>query len=263
MTTRGIRAAAVAVALCLAAPLSGLAGAVPPVPAGLTVEVTVTPNLSATATIVVAAVRIRDTDGHYSEITVSWGDGGFEGHGRHLSCAETGPPRPTDATLKFDHAYRLPGVYSVAVHVKTETCSGGEFEEGAAATAVAITPGGMPSNGPRRPGVYPGEYFPPKGGDRRTTYGLFGASDEDGYVSRVLVDWGDGTAPRAFAFPLSDCKDPITTWPSSRRGELRQTHRYRRPGRYRITATVTSTGCDGQHAQTRTATYIVKSPSTF
>jgi hypothetical protein len=84
--------------------------------------------------------------------------------------------------------------------------------------------------------------------------------DDDGYVSRITVDWGDGSPVTNFDYPLSSCKDPGSTWPQSSQA-ADANHGYASNGKYTVHVIVTSVGCDGKDAQTATADAAVNYPS--
>ena len=98
------------------------------------------------------------------------------------------------------------------------------------------------------------EVWPPKR-DPNRVYVAARGSDADSYVSRMTLDWGDGSVPTIFAYPLSSCHDG----PSNQAADTN--HGYAAPGRYTVRLIVTSVACDGTGAQTATAETIVTSPS--
>lgn len=95
---------------------------------------------------------------------------------------------------------------------------------------------------------------PPKR-DPKRVYVAARGSDADSYVSRMTIDWGDGSPAMSFDYPLSSCHD----MPSNQAADTN--HGYAAPGRYTVRLIVTSVGCDGTGAQTATAETIVTSPS--
>lgn len=107
----------------------------------------------------------------------------------------------------------------------------------------------MPSNGPDLGHVTTSVQSRP--GDGPAVWKLsFDAADSDGYVSRVVVERGDG-AREVIEFPLSECVDPGTYWPRSDR-RVPAEHRFATEERaqHSVTVTRTSVGCDGRDPQT-------------
>jgi PKD repeat protein len=81
------------------------------------------------------------------------------------------------------------------------------------------------------------------------------ATDADSYVSRLTLDWGDGSAATNFDYPLSACQAA----PSSQAADAN--HRYATAGTYVVRLIVTSVRCDGSDAQTESSETTVIYPS--
>ncbi|MER3452945.1 MAG: hypothetical protein C4344_04635 [Acidimicrobiia bacterium] len=147
----------------------------------------------------------------------------------------------------FQHAYRVPGTYSVEIAL--ERCRSREVVK-AAPVRVSVDPpadGVLPSNGPREPGVSGLSGATPEADG--TVRLNVGASDRDGFIRTINVDWGDGSSPTEVSWPLRDCHDTPTSYPKDSRVATRVEHRYPTPGTFRITLTAISTGCDGESPQ--------------
>jgi hypothetical protein len=81
--------------------------------------------------------------------------------------------------------------------------------------------------------------------------------DEDGYISRFLIDFGDGSPSETRPGDPLGCRPTRSGWPAPSTAWLQEpypSHRYAAPGNYTITVTVVSTGCDGTEEQTARAT---------
>lgn len=229
---------------------------------GLRVELSL-PSGIATAEIVEATVRIQDDAGSVSHVAVLWGETPQQFAILAPSCAPpTGPPHPAQETRVLRHSYRTPGTYPIRVQVITGHCQDTPPETVEVQGKISIQQGGAtPSNGPLAPTVHIE--------DRRHLYEerppleawfYLGGGDEDGFVRRVVVDWGDGKVETLVNAPLSECEEPPGQWPSTYLTGQEAHHLYA-PGTYTLTVTVTSVGCDGLDVQTRSDDFELTSPS--
>ena len=234
---------------------------------GLTVDVSAIPDYAPTATLVHYVVHVRDDSGTVNDLRFSYGDGtGAVGMGVAIDCAAPDaqhpatPPPPTDRTFEFDHGYRRAGTYVAVAHVGTGGCPWDASEQRDASTTVAATPGPTPSNGPVQPKAFLSQFWPP-GGDATVVHVSEWGTDDDGYITRYSVDWGDGSAATVTDYSLSQCHDPGTTWPQTQNGNHADAgHAYSQPGTYTARLTVKSVGCDGKDAQTATADVTLSYP---
>lgn len=232
-----------------------------PVPGQPDVVVVVSPASTTTATLVRVRVTARVDDARITCVSVEFGDGTGQG-----ICSHAHDPRPDarlgphEVTYEWTHAYRRPGVWVVRA---TATAEGSEAQtrDGYGAAPVTVARGAEPSNGPHRPRSSPFQVLPP-GGDRRTTTVDVVGSDEDGWITEVVVDWGDGTKIRQ-VLGTAGCQDPLLTWPTGRTPNLRFSHRYRTTGDRVVTATTVSTGCDGRDRQISIERARVQVPARF
>ena len=93
------------------------------------------------------------------------------------------------------------------------------------------------------------------------TYVYAGGSDDDGWISRIVIHWGDGSE-NAYPFSTSGCTNASGTDHPAKNTQTTSVpggHQYASAGSHTITATVTSVACDGTHAQTDTASLTVTS----
>lgn len=195
---------------------------------------------------------VQDPSGVLKSMNWDFGDGQSTTTGPSTCNASEGSSAPaqTNFPMQVSHAYRSPGQYTVKVSASTsDSCNDKNPSETVTTVgAVNVDAAAAPSNGPQPPAVSltpnPNGTMPE---DPHVSV-LAKMNDGDGYISRVVTDWNDGTAPSVLTYPLSDCKDPQSTWPSSNRSESLE-HIYAAPGTYNVSVTVTSTGCDGENAQ--------------
>lgn len=203
---------------------------------------------------------------------IDFGEGlpGPSGTGVH-GCGGANPAIAPH-TEQWTHVYRFPGQWRVRVYFEPD-CDDRKLPiiEGFGTITVLPSEQRVPSNGPERPlseedplyckmatrGWGEPEPLP------RTVDCLPDYEDDDGYVTRIAFDWGDGSEPTVFEYPLSDCVDPTTRWPMTQVDDEKSPpwptrHQYPRPGRYRAYVTVTSTGCDGLDPQTAVASTRVE-----
>jgi hypothetical protein len=190
--------------------------------------------------------------------TLDFGDG-TAGSGVTMSDAGCGGPdgsAPFADTVR--HAYRFAGTWTVTVTFTPE-CDGAAVRPYIGTGTVTVGAGRALSNGPALPMARPDALeCRPHEGATRTVACLPDYADEDGFLRSVVVDWGDGSRETVLAFPLSACTDPKHHWPATVVDDEGPgwpfLHRYATAGEYRPTVTVTTTGCDGADAQTRTRT---------
>lgn len=244
-----------------ASPPGPTAAATPPAaaPIGLSLQLSIPDGLK-TAQIVEVTVDIRDNAGSVSEVLALWGDAPGQFPQIAPSCAAIGKAPATHETRELRHSYRQPGSYPIRVKVWTGHCQNTEAESEEIQGTITIGQGATPSNGPLPPA--------PHIEDRRTLYDdgtpleadfYLAGGDEDGYVRTVVVDYGDGTTQTIVDAPLSECQELNGQWPSTYQVGQEVSHVYV-PGPYTLTVTVTSVGCDGKDAQTKSGTFTFEMP---
>jgi hypothetical protein len=234
----------------------------PPSAPGLHLELSF-PSQVATAEILEATLRIRDDAGSVSEQTVLWGETPGRFPTMVVDCVRppTGAPPSGDETRVLRHAYRAPGTYTIAVKVWTGHCQATDVEEKIVEGTITVVQGATPSNGPLAP--------VPHIEDRRNINEdpgpgevafFLGGKDEDGFVRRLVVDWGDGNVEVLVDAPLSNCEETPILWPSTYLDGREANHVYP-PGTFTLTVTVTSVGCAGDDVQTQSDDFVVTIPA--
>ena len=80
-----------------------------------------------------------------------------------------------------------------------------------------------------------------------------------GYVSRMTLTWGDGSAPRTFDYPSSSCQAPGGAQPHDVQ-VADDNHAYPAPASYTVRLLVTATTCDGSASGTAGSAVTVTYP---
>lgn len=242
----------------LAVPLVTLAGADGP----LNVTVDISPPNASAGQIVQFSLRSIEPGERERAVGANFGDGGPYGlpgtpHGECNEEAATttvSTPPNEEATQLYEHAYRLPGRYNVQFRVVTARC----FEASRTVDlkgTVVVGPGVLLSNGPLPPQLVGAG---PVGQATAGTPVDFNAHvrDFDGFVSSVVIRWGDGTNSTK-SYPRSSCTDPKSRWPGPSSDTFIEKHSYSASGTYEVTLTIVSVGCTGLDQQTATGTIPV------
>ena len=212
------------------------------------------PVQAAAGTVVTFEVSASDPSGRLFGFELDPGDGStVAGLPIDQVCGPVSWADPTDSTDQLVHAYRVPGRYTATLTVVTGGCEA-PVERVEVDTTVLVTGEAGPSNGPRAP--EPSAVVletDPTG----TVSVEAGASDRDGFVSKVSVDWGDGSSPSVLTADPSECVEDPARWVHS---ALRETvnHRYDAGGTYQVTVTAVSQGCDGAAVQDATTELTVE-----
>lgn len=190
-------------------------------------------------------VSVRDRDGTVTSFRLAYGDGDDVGFAADIACpAEPPAAVPSDDAFDYEHAYRRPGRYEVAIEIETTSCADGG-ERARVVVPIEVAGGVGPSNGPRRPTASFALAGPTADPATGTLAATVTGADDDGYVSVIEVEWGDGAKPQVARFLLDRCEDTDRQWPTSQQSVQ---HQYR-PGTYSYRVKVTSVGCDGEDAQ--------------
>lgn len=225
----------------------------------ITLDVTVEPAYPRAGELVRFRADATDADGGVIVFGFNPGDRstGSRPGAPNVDCVASdpdAPPRersPAHRTSEFTYAYRVAAERRFSVLVATGDCSRAPHYAKVEGN-LTVLPGEAASNGPRAPEGSVHEN--PEGAPPRGVWMSIGASDSDGIVRRVMVDWGDGSPPAVIQIAEGerDCGDEPTAYPSS--GDTHSLeHIYATPGTYTVNATIVSTGCDGENEQTAIA----------
>jgi len=285
-------AAAVTVVAMVVSPVSatpravGLVPSAPPV-----VTVSLAHSSAPTATLFTGKVKIDNPPDSGYRLLIEFGEGRtVDDDELWLGDDCTTAAGDTDE-WDFEHAYRLPGAWVIRATL-TLGCGLGDANPQFVGTApFAATPGASPSNGPARPyaTLFPALPFSlavsesasastrwslPLGGLRRSddgpvravplfpvnarSHGVFflDADDDDGFLTRYVIHWGDKSRDTVVTFGRDTCDEGQLKqyWPQALL--FRKVKHPFKPGRYTSTLTVTTTGCDGK--DTQAATYALR-----
>ncbi len=209
----------------------------------------------------------------FAQIEITWEN--MSGSG--ISRIDFGDGSPGLVTYAFDfgcraidplytntevipHAYRRAGSWTVTVTFEPECPDSVYLPPYKGEGTITVTQGRSPSNGPEQPhfwnGLQVGDVVLDKPDRRKQAMADY--EDYDGYLTRIAYRWGDGSPDRVFTFPLTDCHDPRDHWPLAVASEddpwWGLVHRYKKPGTYTATVTMTTTGCNGRDRQTASST---------
>lgn len=248
-----------------------------PLPEGLQVEL-IAPQRVRTAEVLELRVRVTDDRGEFGGAALRFGDG-HEAGGLpfDLVCSQTVREEPVEppATEEIVErwSYRAVGTYTIEVEVVSGGCVA-ESENERASIVVVVEPGDTPSNGPLTPTAYIGHeylvtdwmiedhgYAPGQLGEVVTD---FVGQDLDGFVSRLEVDWGDGSEMLVLEANRDACTEGPNRWPQGLiRGSSTgppPSHRYAEEGIYTVRVRTVSVGCDGSEAQEATDERTISFP---
>lgn len=196
-------------------------------------------------------LRWSDAVGYASEIGFSFGDGRVLRRTIPHECQgarDLSTIAHPNGTVVERVAYRNAGQYVVRAWVVTSSCTAGDVRTEVEFLSPPVVAGVALSNGPHF-GFFTHSTVPSGADDPNAWQVAIHAGDPDGYVSQLEVTWTDGV--REYVnFPLAECVDPGTSWPSSERRVV-VSHRFATPDRaqHGITVLATSVGCDGADAR--------------
>lgn len=223
----------------------------------LTVRAVMEPGTVAAGSTSTAYVTARDGEGRLLAVDIDWGDGSAP---FHFSPGDVACPRTTHLDGRFTHTYATGRSTPYPVHVTVTSGDCAPTETKTVETHVTVT-GGDPSpsptmtNGPATP--VPGA-TQTTGDNPAYVYLHVTGSDQDGFVRRISVDWGDGTSSLVGEWSTSSCTNADgTTHPVASQQGGNVNHQYSTAGQHEVTLHVQSVACDGSHEQSGTSTVTV------
>lgn len=171
-------------------------------------------------------------------------------------------------TRTFTTTYNQAGTATLLFGAGQGGC-GSDDGQGSARGKLDVLPGTSTSNGPAK--VLVDLAFD---GNRGGTTGTQGgkvwvvghANDEDGYVYKMRVQWGDGTTTVVGGDQRACQTNPSSGWPVNSDAQVGGPdttdggHRYTYGGDYTVTLTAYSRGCDGRDGQQASTTMQVRAP---
>ena len=205
---------------------------------------------------------VTDDEGELRGVMIEWGDGKtWGGMPMDLVCdSVAGDEKPseeaTDKSEQMTHAYRQPRTYEVTVSAYTGGCFA-HWDRAAVSFEIEATDTGAELNGPMEPRAKIGHAYY-TGGNPSVLVSDIGGYDEDGFVQRIEIDWGDGSS-EVMERPWESCDAEGANYPGGWFSEPRE-HAYEEPGGYEVAITVESAGCDGETVQTDSASRTLEFP---
>lgn len=195
-------------------------------------------------------------------LAVVFGDGGRFDHQTSRTCPGGGPTGAGTVTVETAHTYNKAGRWSFELTVATGNCEV-ESTYGGLRASLEARPGSRSSQGPSQPTIRVAEYRDPSNPPPPDVVQPHAQGrDEDGYIARFLVDYGDGTT-ETFPGDRMGCRPSASGWPAPSMASTPASpppmHRYGEPGTYTVTITVYSTGCDGADEQSAADTFTFTS----
>lgn len=174
------------------------------------------------------------------------------------SC-EAKPHEPGRVVMTKDHVYNQNGRWEFIVTATSGNCEH-PGSDGWLRAWIQVGAGQTTSQGPEAPEIRLDQFVDPGSPPPRDVFQPYvWGHDIDGYVSKLVVDYGDGSSPQSFPGDPNGCRQGPSGWPAESEAttpwDPPPHHRYAAPGTYRVRATVISEGCDGGQRQKVSATF--------
>ncbi|HVL27688.1 MAG TPA: hypothetical protein VM390_06045, partial [Acidimicrobiales bacterium] len=185
--------------------------------------------------------------------------------GDRSGCAAR-EPKSNTVRGEFRHVYNKAGRWNFSLSARWGgVCAPGASGYGSLDGQLEIGGGGAAPTpqGPQLPSLRPASVHPYA---PRVITLYADVEDSDGYIDRVIVDWGDGSPTETYKNP-HPCKMTAGGWPAGTytklplwMGVASVTHRYADDTPRKVTVTAVSTGCNGAGEQRGSASLTFPEP---
>ena len=182
-----------------------------------------------------------------------------------MSPCSSREPKSNTVRGEIRHVYNKAGRWNFSFSARWgPTCTAGPTGYGSLDGQLEIGGGGAPTpQGPELPSVRPASIYPYA---PRVITLAADVMDNDGYIDRVMVDWGDGSPTESYKNP-QPCKTTPGGWPAGTHTKLplwmgvpSVTHRYADDTPRKVTVTAVSTSCERTGEQRASATLTFPEP---
>ena len=184
-----------------------------------------------------------------------YGDGGGSSWKVEWPAGTCRAPGQGPSSTDYSHVYNKAGRWEFLYQV-IGSCGGGGVNA-ALHSSFDVAPGGPPqAQGPSLPTITAGRTGDPSG-DPTLFQVTAQAEDVDGYITRFVIDWGDGSPTETRPGDPAGCRLTASGWPARSTTWLSSpypSHRYPPGSRVVVTVTAVSSGCDGSDEQSASAT---------
>jgi hypothetical protein len=217
---------------------------------GMTIRASITPEVPHAGSPVTFTIHVSGPEKDCCAVYVVFGDGGVT-DGVDCSLPATGG----SSTATFTHTYNKPGAHSMLIQAISNRCQ----DNGELYGTIDIADGPSTAQGPSLPKITFSQSTPAQDPSYRTVT-LYGeVDDQDGYLTKLVVSFGDGTS-HTFEGDPGRCQRTTDGWPGPSRAMLPYdpkpyAHSYSTGGTYTLRLTAYSAGCDGTDVQKASATF--------